>query len=197
MGKKDERVEAYIEKSADFAKPILRHLRQLIHAACPRVEETIKWRNPAYVYGGILCNTAAFKHHCALVFWHRSIRESLKPNKANARWGELKRISKLSDLPKDSVLTRAIRESMKLNEMGKKREVPKPVKRRLVIPGYFTKVLGKNKKALAIFKGLSPSHQREYVQWIAEAKQEETREKRLATMLQMLTEGKTRNWKYE
>jgi uncharacterized protein YdeI (YjbR/CyaY-like superfamily) len=197
MGKKDERVDAYIEKSADFAKPILRHLRQLIHTACPQVEETIKWRNPAYVFGGILCITAAFKHHCALVFWHASIRESLKPAKANAGWGELKRIAKLSDLPKDSVLTRAIRESMKLNEMGKKRETPKPVKRRLVIPGYFKNILDTNKKALAVFQGLSPSHQREYVQWVAEAKRKETRDKRLAAMLPMLTEGKTRNWKYE
>ena len=91
MGKKDERVDAYIEKSADFAKPILRHLRQLIHKACPQMEETIKWQNPSYVYRGILCITAAFKHHCALIFWHKSIRDALKPAKTNAAWGDLRR----------------------------------------------------------------------------------------------------------
>jgi hypothetical protein len=197
MGKKDERVDAYIEKSADFAKPILRHLRQLIHKACPQVDETIKWRFPSYVYRGILCITPAFKHHCAVVFWYGSIRDAINKGKAKDAWGNLGRIGRLSDLPKDSVLTRSIKESVKLNEKGKKRKAIKPAKRSAEVPAYFTKILKTNKKALAVFQGLGPSHQREYVQWIEEAKREETRDKRLAAMLQMLTKGKTRNWKYE
>jgi uncharacterized protein YdeI (YjbR/CyaY-like superfamily) len=197
MGKKDERVDAYINKAGNFAKPILRHIRQLIHAACPQVEEAMKWRYPSYLYRGILCITPAFKQHCAVVFWHGAIRDAINKGKAKDAWGNLGRIGKFSDLPKDSVLTRAIKESMKLNEVGKKQKVPKSAKRRLAVPGYFTKALGKNRKALTNFKGMSPSHQREYVEWIAEAKREETREKRLAVMLQMLSEGKTRNWKYE
>jgi uncharacterized protein YdeI (YjbR/CyaY-like superfamily) len=197
MGKKDERVDAYIEKSADFAKPILRHVRQLMHKACPQVEETIKWRFPSYVYRGILCITPAFKHHCAVVFWHGSIRDAINKGKAKDARGNLGRIGRLSDLPKDSVLTRAIKESVKLNEKGEKQKVIKPVKRRVVIPAYFMENLKTNKKALAVFQGLGPSHQREYVEWVAEAKRKETRDKRLAAMLPMLTEGKTRNWKYE
>jgi uncharacterized protein YdeI (YjbR/CyaY-like superfamily) len=197
MGTKEDRVDAYIEKSADFLRPILRHIRQLIHAACPQAQETIKWRHPTYEYRGILCITPAFKHHCALIFWRKSIRQSLEHSKTKVPWGNIRRIAKLSDLPKDSILTRSIKESAKLNEMGEKHRVSKPTKRHLVIPPYITKALERNKKASAVFQGLSPSHQREYVLWIAQAKREETRDKRLAGMLKMLTEGKTRNWKYE
>lgn len=197
MGKKDKRVDAYIDKSADFAKPILRHLRELIHSACPQVEETLKWQMPAYMYRGILCMTAAFKKHCALVFWSGSIRDAINKGKAKDARGNLGRIGKLSDLPKDSVLMRGVKESIKLNESGKKKTTNKSSKPRLVIPEYFMRFLGKNKKALAVFERLSPSHQREYVEWIADAKREETRDKRLAGMLKMLSEGKTRNWKYE
>jgi len=197
MGKKDERVDAFINNSPDFARPILRHVRRLVHAACPQAQETIKWRYPTYEYRGILCITPAFKRHCALIFWQKPIREMLKSAKTNAARGELRRITKPSDLPKDSILTRSIRESAKLNEMRKKHRASKPAKRHLIIPSYITKTLEKDKRASAVFHGLSPSHQREYVQWIAQAKREETRNKRLSAMLKMLSEGKTRNWKYE
>jgi uncharacterized protein YdeI (YjbR/CyaY-like superfamily) len=197
MGKRDARVDAFIEKSADFAKPILRHIRELVHAECPQAEEALKWRFPAYMYRGILCITPAFKHHSALIFWQKSIRKSLAAGRAKEDRDGLRKITSLSDLPKDSVLAKCIRESAKLNEGGKQRTEAKPAKRPVVIPANVLNSLKKNKKALAAFKALSPSHQREYVEWIAEAKREETREKRLAGMMKMLTEGKTRHWKYQ
>jgi uncharacterized protein YdeI (YjbR/CyaY-like superfamily) len=190
-------VDDFIEKSADFAKPILRHIRKLVHAECPQAEEALKWRYPAYMYRGILCITPAFKHHSALIFWQKSIRKSLASGKAKEERDGLRKITSLSDLPKDSVLAKCIRESAKLNEVGKQRNEAKPAKRSVVVPANVLNSLKKNKKALAAFQALSPSHQREYIEWIAEAKREETREKRLAGMLKMLTEGKTRHWKYE
>jgi len=197
MGKKDARVDAYIKKSADFEQPILQHIRQLIHAACPQVEETIKWRHPSYVYRGLLCITPAFKHHCALIFWQKEIRHALEHAKTKRAWGNLRKLTTLSDLPSDAVLTQSIVKSAELNESRKKKSAAKPVKRRLVIPVHFMRILRTNQKALAAFQGLAPSHQREYIEWIAEAKRDETRVKRQEAMLKMLCEGITRHWKYE
>jgi uncharacterized protein YdeI (YjbR/CyaY-like superfamily) len=198
MAKKDPRIDAFINKSPDFTKPILQHLRDLIHSVCPQAEETIKWRMPAYTHHGILCMTPAFKAHCAVVFWHGSIRDALNQGKNKDAWGHLGKIGKLSHLPKDSVLIRAVKESMKLNESGKKKPTPrKSPKKSLPIPTDVKEALKKNKKAQAAFESFSPSHQKEYVQWITEAKRDETRQKRLKEMLRMLTEGKTLNWKYE
>jgi uncharacterized protein YdeI (YjbR/CyaY-like superfamily) len=197
VGKRDARVDAFIEKSAGFARPILRHMRELVHATCPNVEETLKWRMPAYMYKGIICMTAAFKKHCAIVFWHASVRKGFSDGKSQGRMGGLGKITALSELPNDSLLRRAIKQSMKLNESGKNKKRPVARKRPLKIPPYFKAFLQKHKKALAFFEAFSPSHQREYVTWIAQAKQEETRQKRLNQMVNMLSQGRSRNWKYE
>lgn len=197
MAKPDPRIDALIEKSADFAKPILRHIRKLVRAACPEVEETLKWRMPAYMHKGIICMTPAFKRHCALIFWHPSVRKGLKSANSKDDWGGLRKIIALSGLPPDSAIKKAVKESVELNESGKKNKRPTPTKKPMKIPPYFMAFLRKNKKALAAFQGFSPSHQREYVTWITEAKQESTRQRRLAEMVKMLIEGKSRNWKYE
>lgn len=200
MGKRDARVDAYIDKSADFAKPILNHLRKLVHAACPDVEETMKWSFPHFDYKGILCSMAAFKAHCTFGFW----KGSLLFGKGNGlgtedeAMGQFGRITALSDLPKDAVLTGYIKEAAKLNEAGIKLPAkPKSKeKKELVVPDYFAAVLKKNKKALATFEAFTYSHKKEYVEWITEAKTEETRQRRMATTIGWLSEGKPRNWKY-
>ncbi len=113
-------VNEYIAKSADFAKPILIHLRNLIHASCPQVQETIKWGCPHFVYKGMLCNVAAFKHHCAFGFWKAPLMKDadiLKENNAKAL-GHSGKIKSLSDLPSDKMIIRMVKEAMKLNEQG-------------------------------------------------------------------------------
>jgi uncharacterized protein YdeI (YjbR/CyaY-like superfamily) len=192
MSKKDPRIDAYIARSADFAKPILRRLRGLVHAACPDVEETIKWSAPFYEYKGILLATPAFKRHCALVFWRGRLILS-KDQKT-----KLRRLTSISDLPGDKTLTGYIRKAVALNEAGVKSPGPKPkAKKALVVPDYFLAALKKNNKALRAFEHFSPSHQREYVEWITEAKREETRSKRIKAALALMSKGKSRYWKYQ
>ncbi len=198
MATKDPRVDAYIAKSADFAQPILNHLRKLVHTACPQVEETLKWSFPHFMYKGMFCNMAAFKAHCAFGFWHRDMRQEVEGEKPAQAMGSLGRITSLADLPNDAALLRYLKQAARLNERGIKS--PRPVRsasKKLEIPPSLMSALGMNKTALANFQGMSPSHQREYAEWIAEAKREETVVKRLATAIEWIAEGKSRNWKYE
>jgi uncharacterized protein YdeI (YjbR/CyaY-like superfamily) len=196
MSKKDPRVDTYISNSADFAKPILTHLRQLVHRACPDAEETIKWGAPFFMYHGILCNMASFKEHCAFGFWQPELRAALGESESAGQFG---RITSLKDLPKDSVLVRYIKEAAKANAAGEKspaKAKPKEEKQPLKIPAYFTAALKKNKKALTAFEKFSYSKQKEYVAWLAQAKTDATRAKRLETAIEWIAEGKERNWKY-
>lgn len=191
----DRRVDKYISKSADFSKPILSHLRQLVHKACPDVMETIKWGFPVFEYKGPLCNMAAFKNHCAFGFWKAAL---MKDAKSETSMGHLGRITSLKDLPSDKKLIALIKEAMKINDAGVKvTSVKKPsVKKEIKAPDDFLSALKKNKKALATFEGFSPSHKREYLEWIVEAKREETRKSRIGQAIQWMSEGKPRNWKY-
>lgn len=203
MGTKDPRVDAYIAKSAAFAKPILSHLRELIHDNCPSVEETIKWGFPHFTYKGpadrnprILCSMASFKQHCAFGFWYKF---SMNDNQQNApAMGQYGRITSLADLPKDKVLIKDIKDAIKVHDAGiKPRGTPRPAeKKELEIPAYLTAALKKNKKAFETFKQFSYTNKKDYVDWIIEAKTEATRNKRLDTAIEWMSEGKPRNWKY-
>ncbi len=201
MGKKDQRVDAYIAKSQDFAKPILEHLRELVHKGQPDIEETIKWGFPHFQYKGIVCSMAAFKQHCAVVFWKAAIMSDpilVKNAEAESSMGHLGKITSLKDLPKDKILLSYIKEAVKLNEEDVKLpSKPKPKeKKEIVVPDYFTNALKKNKKANEVFNNFAYSHKKEYVEWITEAKTEDTRNKRIATAVEWIAEGKGRNWKY-
>jgi uncharacterized protein YdeI (YjbR/CyaY-like superfamily) len=196
-------IDAYIKKSPEFAQPILTHMRALIHKACPEVEEQIKWSVPSFEYKGPMMGIAAFKQHCSLGFWKASImkdKEILFGEKTFMAAGNLGRITSLKDLPKDKVIIGWIKEAMKLNDENIKVPKDKPrkhEKKELVIPPYFITAVKKNKKAWATFENFSYSQQKEYVEWITEAKTEETRSKRLSQAIEWMTEGKTRNWKYQ
>lgn len=201
MGKKDKRVDDYIEKSANFARPVLTHIRELVHTACPQVEETIKWSFPNFEYKGPFCSMAAFKEHCAFGFWKAAIMKDagkLKANQDNAM-GHLGKIQSLADLPSDEILISYIKEASRLNDEGIKLPPRKKStsSKELTIPGYFIKALNKNKTALKIFETFSPSQKKEYLEWLTEAKTEETRNKRMALALEQIAEGKSRNLKYE
>ncbi len=199
--KTDARIDAYIEKSATFAKPILQHIRALVHQACPDATETIKWGMPFFEYKGIICNMAAFKNHCSLGFFKAGLMKSAAELQANnsEAMGHLGKITSLQDLPSDEVLTGYIREAATLNETGVKKATPKKTaeKKELVIPKEVTEALESNAEAKNTFNNFPYSHKKEYVEWITEAKTEATRTKRIATMLEWLEEGKSRNWKYE
>ena len=194
----DPRVDAYIEKSAEFAKPVLTHLRKLIHTACPEVTETLKWSMPSFEYKGILCGIAAFKGHCTFGFWKQSLLESDAFPKNKTAMGSFGRITSLDDLPSDKVMVALIKQAAKLNDDGVKVQRKAPVqKREVVVPADLTKALSKNKAAKTAFGKFSYSHKKEYVEWIEEAKTEPTRNKRVATTVEWLSQGKSRNWKYE
>ena len=194
MGNKDTRIDAYIEKAADFAKPILRHLRKVVHAGCPNVEETLKWSMPHFDYKGPLAGMAAFKAHCAFGFWKGSL---IVPGSKEAM-GQFGCITKISDLPKADVLTGYVRKAVELNEQ--KVKVPRPLKHEkkdIPMPADLAAALKKNAKARATFDGFRPSHKREYLEWITEAKTDDTRRKRLDTAVEWMSEGKARHWKYQ
>lgn len=199
MGTRDARVDAYIEKSADFAKPVLEHLRALVHATCPDVEETMKWSFPHFMYGGMLCSMASFKAHCAFGFWKGALVLDDTSRDTEAM-GNLGRITSVRDLPPKRTLAGWIRKAMALNEAG----VKAPMKRKpalkkppLRVPPELVDALARNPKARATFDAFPPSHRKEYVEWVAEAKTEATREKRLETTIEWLSEGKPRHWKYQ
>lgn len=199
MGTKDKRIDAYIAKSAEFAQPILRYIREVVHEGCSEVEETIKWGFPHFDYKGMLCAMAAFKQHCSFGFWKGSLIFG-KTEKSEDAMGHFGRITSLKDLPPKKVLLGHVQKAKQLNDEGVKvprKAVPRGVKRELNVPDYFTKAIKKNKKALATFEGFPYSHKKEYVEWVTEAKTDETRNRRLQTTVEWLEEGKSRNWKYE
>ena len=198
MGKRDPRVDDYIEKSAEFARPILKYLRRVVHLGCPQVEETIKWSVPHFDYKGIMCGMAAFKNRCVFGFWKADlIFPDGKPAKDEAK-GHFGRITSLVDLPPEKTLIGYVQKAADLNKAGVKLPArPKSNKKpHAKVPVYFTAALKENPKARTTFKKLSPSHQREYVEWVSEAKRDQTREQRLKTSISGLAEGKPRNWKY-
>lgn len=203
MGTKDKTIDAYIAKSQDFAKPIMEHIRKIIHKTCPDVTETIKWGMPAFEYKGPFMGFAAFKKHFALFFWKGALMKDSKilmGKNAKGAMGNLGRIESIEDLPKDAVLVKWIKEAMKLNDAGIKlgrSEKPKHERKEYKMPAYFQKELNRNKKAKAVFDAFAPSHKGEYLEWIIEAKTEETRNKRMETAIEWMSEGKSRNWKYQ
>jgi uncharacterized protein YdeI (YjbR/CyaY-like superfamily) len=198
MGKKDRRIDVYIGKSAEFARPILEHVRELVHQACPEVEETIKWSMPSFVYKGLLCGMAAFKQHATFNFWKHEL--VVGKAKSDGAMGQFGRITSIKDLPTDETLLGYIQKAMQLNEAGIKtrtRARHKPgEKRELSVPDYFIGALKKNKAAQINFDKFSYSHKKEYVEWLTQAKREETRQKRLITAVAWIAEGKSQNWKY-
>ena len=197
MGKKDPRVDAYIKKAAPFAQPILKHLRAVVHEACPDVEETLKWGMPAFMHQGIMCGIAAFKHHCTFGFWKGKLVLGGSMRPSDDAMGQFGQITTLAGLPSKQVIAGYVKKAAALNEAGiavKRLTRPKPPLR---TPADLRAALAKNRRALATFEAFSPSARREYVEWVTEAKQPVTRARRIATTVEWVAEGKKRNWKYE
>lgn len=198
MGTRDSRIDQYIDEAAEFARPILRHLREVVHAASPEIEETVKWSAPHFTYHGNLCHMAAFKQHCAFGFWKGKLIFTGDDVQPGSGMGAFGRITSISDLPSREALIGYVRQAMELNEKGVK--VPAPRARvketPLEVPEAFRVALDRSPQAAKVFEGFSPSQRKEYVEWIAEARREETQSRRIATAIEWIAEGKQRNWKY-
>ncbi|HAB16005.1 MAG TPA: hypothetical protein DCE44_06110 [Verrucomicrobiales bacterium] len=199
--KSDPRIDTYIAKAAPFARPILKRLRQLVRDACPEAEETMRWSRPAFVLDGkLLCGMAAFKAHCNFGFWHHRMDSILGQDARRdpAAAGLTGRITRSDDLPDDQTVMRYVRTAARLNASGApaRPRLARRSRKELAVPADLAAALQKDRAATAAFTKFSPSHRREYIEWITEAKREETRQKRLATSLQWLAEGKPRHWKY-
>lgn len=194
----DPYVDEYIDKAQDFAKPILRHIRKLVHDACPDVVETRKWSFPHFDYKGIMCSMASFKEHVAFGFWKQSLLEKSAFPAEKTAMGSFGRIKSIKDLPDNKTMKKLIKDACKLNDDRVKvvRKVSKE-RKELVVPEVMTRALAKNKKAAATFESFPYSCKKEYIEWITEAKTDATRDKRLATTIEWLSEGRRRNWKYE
>lgn len=199
MASRDPRIDAYIARQADFARPILEHARAVVHEACPDVEETMKWSSSSFVHaGGLLCGMAAFKQHASFGFWrHALVVGDDQPRNGLGSYGKL---TSVADLPPKKQLLAHIRKAMRLNEMGAASPVAqKPTKPKppITVPDDLSAALRGNPKAWAVFDGFPPGQRREYIAWIIEAKRDETRQKRLKQAVEWMAEGKRRNWKYE
>ena len=201
MGQFDSRVDAYIDKAAPFAKPVLEYIRQLVHGVSPLLTETIKWGCPFFEYKGPVCQMASFKQHCALGFWKAALlndpHHALKLGDAKA--GSFGDIRSIDDLPSKEILTDLILQAIALNEKEVKVERKKAPaeKGELIIPDYFIDFLAGHPKAKEVFDNFSYSNKKEYAEWITEAKTDATRQKRMETAAEWLAEGKSRNWKYK
>ena len=196
MGTRDPRVDAYIGKSPDYARPILVHLRDVVHAACPQVTEDIKWGAPHFLHHGMLASMAAFKAHACFGFWRG--KELFPDGGESGAMGNFGKLETIKDLPAKKVLVALVKQAMALNESGaaQPRRVAKAKPAPVPSPA-FAAALGGNRKAAKVFAAFPPGQQREYVEWIDQAKGEATRARRIAQAVDWLAEGKRRNWKYE
>ena len=195
MGKKDSLIDAYIEKAPPYAKPILKQIRKVVHAGCPDVEEDLKWSHPAFLYKGILCGMAAHKQHVTFGFWDQMVGGGEKARDAAGQFG---RLTSVDELPPEKKFLDMVKQAAALRHAGvKPTRVKTAPKAAIPMPDDFAAALKKNKKAASAFDAFSPSHRREYLEWITDAKQEATRQRRIAQALEWLAEGKSRNWKYQ
>jgi len=200
--KTEPKIALYIANAAPFAQPILNHLRALVHQACPETEEKIKWGFPHFDFKGPMVSMAAFKHHCAFTFWKGDLlsdpHQVLDKNRSEAM-GQMGKLTRLEDLPSDEIMIALIKEAMALNEAGVRLpQKPKMSgKKELEVPDWFLDAIRSNPKAFETWENFSYSHRKEYLEWVTEARREETRSERLNKMLEQLQEGKSRNWKYK
>ena len=194
---RDPRIDAYIARQAEFARPILEHLREAVHAARPGVEEGIKWGMPAFLLEGrILANMAAFKAHATFGFWRGGEVVGDKGAKGEAM-GQFGRLTSVADLPPEAELRALIEKAAALVEAGPAPRAKKPPRPEPPVPDDLRAAIDTRPEAAATFAGFPPSCRREYVEWVSEAKRPETRAKRVAQTVEWLAEGKKRNWKYE
>jgi uncharacterized protein YdeI (YjbR/CyaY-like superfamily) len=192
---RDPRVDAYIARQADFARPILEHIRSVIHSACADVEETIKWGMPFFAHKKRpIANMAAFKAHATFGFWDSRAAGS---DSREGAMGQMGRLTRIDDLPDDKILAGYVRKAIELRAAGPAPRQRAALRTELDMPGDLQAALDKVPAAHKAFAAFSPSARREYIEWVTEAKQPATRDRRIAQSVEWIAEGKRRNWKYE
>lgn len=197
MAKPNPRVDAYIAKAAPFARPILAHLRAVVRAAAPQAEEEIKWGMPFFTYRGkLLCHLAAFKAHAAFGFYRGA--EVLDGAETRDAMGSFGRITDLRDLPPKRVIALYVKKAIALADSSaaapRKARTPRPLPK---MPPDLARALQVDAVASRQWKAFTPGKRREYLAWILEAKQAETRARRVAQTVAQVRVGKSQNWKYE
>ena len=197
---RSKQVDAYIAEAAPFARPILRHLRKLVHQGCPGVEESIKWSHASFSYRGkIFAGLGTFKAHATFGFWHADIEKILA--QAGLRTGDaaglLGRLTSIDDLPDDRTLLRFIKTAVALQESGKPARSERKPKPEMPVPAVLSEALQRSQRASAHWEKFPPGARRDYIEWITDAKRDETREQRLLTAIEWIGDGKKRHWKYE
>ena len=196
MARTDARIDAYIDEAEDFARPILNHLRALVHQACPDVEEAVKWRMPFFTLGGKnLANMAAFKEHAAFGFWEGLGVDTPKADEAMGHFGRIRSLDDLPDRDELVAMIRSVAEKMQTQRVAPKKSKPRPVKAP-ALPADFAIAIAANSDAQKTYDGFPPGYRRDYILWVTEAKREQTRNKRIATAIEWMAEGKDLNWKY-
>lgn len=202
MGKKDTRVDLYIAKLPEFSRAICTRFRGIVHEASPEIEEDIKWGHPSFTHKGIVCGMAAFKAHVVIHFWKSALLTGSHVRRAtdDKTLERLERVTSVDELPPKAAIAAYVKAAVKLNDGAvrapKEEAPPRKTKAPLRTPPSLSKALARNARAKATYDGFSPSHKREYVEWIADAKSEETRDRRIEQALGWMAEGKPRNWKY-
>lgn len=193
MSARDPRIDAFIAKAQPFARPILTHLREVMHRACPGIAESIKWGRPAFLNEGrILAVLGAFKAHASLTLW----KMGEAAGREEEGMGQFGKLTSLADLPEDAELIRIIQAAASVCAEAKPRpkKAPRPD---LPVPEELAAALAASPEAQAVWEGFAPSHRREYSEWVGEAKRPETRAQRVAQSVAWIAEGKQRNWKYQ
>lgn len=199
----DPRVDAYIARQAGFARPILTHLRALVHAACPEAGEAIKWSMPFFTIAGRnLCNMAGFKAHVAFGFWENAAAKDASAvgdaGGGTSAMGQFGRLTSLSDLPDDATMTTLIAQAADRarSRAAAPSSAPRPARAPLPMPPELEAAIANNPDAAVHWAAFTPGKIRDYAEWIGEAKRPETRDKRIAEAVGWIAEGKDRNWKY-
>lgn len=191
MAKLEPRIDDHIAKAGAFARPILEHFRALVHKTIPECEEAIKWGMPHFTLGGRnLAGMAAFKKHVSIFFHH---------DEQPGGTGKFRQIAAMEDLAEDSLIEERLRAAVErlssaaAQPRTKAAAAPKPVPD---MPSAFSQALIAA-AAMDRFDMMAPGYRREYIEWVADAKTDATRDKRIAQAVEWIGEGKHRNWKYQ
>ena len=191
--------DEYINNSEEFARPILIYLRELIHRTCPAITEEIKWNFPCFVYkGSNHVYMAGFKKHATYGFWlakEMSDSDGVFVFGEKTGMGNFGKLTTIEDLPNKEVLRNYLLEAMDLIDRGvkihsAKKEIKIKENRALL------QALETNSSSKIHFQEFPPSQQKDYHEWINEAKTDSTSAKRIAQAIEWISEGKPRNWKY-
>jgi hypothetical protein len=192
-----ERINLYIAELPDWQRKHLVRVRQLIHSTEERIEEAWRGNAPHFDHQGSLIGMHAFKS-CVSIWFHKgaSLKDGHGLFKLTEKDAE-REVRKYKIHEGESINEKAfldlLKQALKVNAAQAGGAETKPTSRALVVPSDMEQVLRKDEQAWAQWEGLAASHKREYVEWITDAKQDETRKRRLAKALEMIRDGQAKN----